>query len=84
MNIAYWIRQLFWGDETEEYLDRFIRPQINRLRELDVSDDDSWRLYQQALRLADPFTIGLAPGNLLRDMVDHIEAGKTVDEVLNS
>lgn len=70
------IGKLFgWDKEHAEYCERFIDPQVARLKSLGVTDDQCQRLIKIAFNVATPETIGRAPGSILANIADHIEAG---------
>jgi hypothetical protein len=83
MNIVDKLIKRLAGNAMDEYIDRFIMPQAARLEKLGVSDEDAKRMFDACFKRADPTVVGLAPGSLFRDMVDRIEAGETVDNVLS-
>lgn len=70
------IGKLFgWDKEYTEYWARFIDPQVNRLKSLGVTNDQCQQLIKIAFNVATPEIIGHAPGSILANIADHIEAG---------
>jgi hypothetical protein len=76
------VKLMGWSSVADEFWERFVKPQVERLYALNVDPSDISLLINKAIDEADPLVIGRAPGSLLRDMVDRIEAGETVESVL--
>lgn len=73
-----------WDKKAEEHFQRFMLPQAQRLADLGVQREQIVQLVHIAIDHSDPTVIGLAPGSILRNMVDHIEAGEvTAEEIIN-
>lgn len=71
-----------WSSVQDEFWERFAKPQVERLYALNVDPSDISLLINKVIDEADPLIVGRAPGSLLRDMVDRIEAGETVESIL--
>lgn len=58
-------------------------PHMNRLLAIGVPVDQVKELAKIAVNLSHPEVMGLAPGSILRDMTDEIEAGRmSADEII--
>ena len=72
------------ADMLDEYMQRFMLPEVERLRSYGVSEVDIARLVHLAIATPDPTVIGQAPGARLRKMADQIQVGNSVDDAMDS
>ena len=61
---------------TDEYCARFLLPLKERANVLGISDDDFIVMWKFATQASEPQIIGLAPGSIMRNLIDHWEADR--------
>lgn len=61
---------------TDEYCARFLLPLKERANALGISDDEFITMWNFARQAAQPQVVGLAPGSIMRNLIDHWEADR--------
>ena len=70
MKLLKRLHKFLFGDIAEEYFERFVKPQIERAKERGIPPEELDRMWELALKEANPTVLGLAPASILRDLID--------------